>query len=575
MTLKPSLMGGAAFGVLIALGSGLQVQAAAAHHKKALHPHPAHEARADGTAAEIRELKDEVRALEARLDAQAADTSQTQAQVQQAQATAQAAQQEIQTAQDQDADATAAVIQSIPTQVASAVDAAKPKTDAFYYKGIKITPGGFLEAASIYRSKSLASDIASPFNSIPFASSKTGHEDETKFSERQSRVSFLAQGNVTPDMQLGMYGEFDFQGGAQTANYNESNSFNPRVRHLYGTVDWTDSGWHLLAGQNWSLATLNAKGITPRNEVTPPQIDAQYVPGFVWTRQPQVRLTKDFGKTLWLAVSVENPETTFTGSVPATVTSLIANGSGIYSGPSGSTAPAAAGGGTAAIPTTATQSLNHLPDVVAKAAYEANIYGRSIHAEVFGIGRAFTDRIGTASNTVYGGGIGVGLIVPVLPGLLDAQASGLSGKGIGRYGSSQLPDVTFRSDGRIEPIQETDFLVGATLHPTKMLDIYAFGGEEKEQRQAYNAVGNPFGYSTSAYSNAGCYTEGGSCSAVARFVQQGTIGFWDRIYQGPFGRLQFGVQYSYTERHSFADLARRQPLASDNMIFTSLRYYPF
>ncbi len=375
-----------------------------------------------------------------------------------------------------------------------------------------------------------------------------------------------------------MYGEFDFQGGAQTANYNESNSFNPRVRHLYGTVDWNDSGWHLLGGQTWSLATLNSKGITPRNEVTPPQIDAQYVPGFVWTRQPQVRLTKDFGKTLWLAVSVENPETTFTGSVPATVVNTINNGSGIYAGDTGTLSVTTANGVTTVSGVApATQSLNHIPDVVAKAAYEANVYGHSVHAEVFGIGRAFTDRLTTTNSesNVYGGGFGFGLIVPVLPGLLDMQASGLTGKGIGRYGSSQLPDVTFRADGRIEPIQETDFLAGATLHATKMLDIYAFGGEEKDKRQAYNAVGNPFGFGTGAYSNAGCFTEGGSCSAATRFVEQGTIGFWDKLYVGPYGRLQIGVQYSYTERHSFADLAGRQPIASDNMIFTSLRYYPF
>ena len=220
----------------------------------------------------------------------------------------------------------------------------------------------------------------------------------------------------------------------------------------------------------------------------------------------------------------------------------------------------------------ATQSLNHLPDVVAKAAYETNIYGRSVHAEVFGIGRGFTDRVGTNENNVYSGGIGGGLVVPIIPGLFDLQGSGLTGKGIGRYGSSQLPDVTFRPDGRIEPIQETDWLAGGTLHATKMLDVYAFAGQEHENRNSFGAV--PFG-SGASYSNAGCFTEGGSCSAVTRFVQQETLGFWDKFYQGPFGRLQFGVQYSYTERHTFADALGRAPIGSDSMVFTSLRYYPF
>ena len=111
------------------------------------------------------------------------------------------------------------------------------------------------------------------------------------------------------------YGEFDFLGAAQTANSNESNSFTPRIRQLYGTVDWDYWGLHLLAGQNWSLVTMNSKGITQRNEVPPPVIDAQYVPGFAWARQAQLRITKDFDdKQVWLAASLENPQTTFTGT---------------------------------------------------------------------------------------------------------------------------------------------------------------------------------------------------------------------------------------------------------------------
>jgi hypothetical protein len=50
---------------------------------------------------------------------------------------------------------------------------------------------------------------------------------------------------------------------------------------MYGSVDWDNLGLHLLAGQAWSLATLNSQGITPRNEVPPPTIDGQYIPGFV------------------------------------------------------------------------------------------------------------------------------------------------------------------------------------------------------------------------------------------------------------------------------------------------------
>jgi chromosome segregation ATPase len=53
---------------------------------------------------------------------------------QQAQAQVQSAQAQLQATQAQEADAEES-IKSIPSQVAAAVDAAKPKTDKLYYKG--------------------------------------------------------------------------------------------------------------------------------------------------------------------------------------------------------------------------------------------------------------------------------------------------------------------------------------------------------------------------------------------------------------------------------------------------------
>ena len=46
------------------------------------------------------------------------------------------------------------------------------------------------------------------------------------------------------------------------------------------------------------------------------------------------------------------------------------------------------------------------------------------------------------------------------------------------------------------------------------------------------------------------HRRGWTCSAITKSIDQVTVGFWDKFYQGSFGRFQFGVQYSYTE--SFA-----------------------
>ena len=46
------------------------------------------------------------------------------------------------------------------------------------------------------------------------------------------------------------------------------------------------------------------------------------------------------------------------------------------------------------------------------------------------------------------------------------------------------------------------------------------------------------------------------------------------LFQGKFGRIQWGVQYSYTERKAFEGVGGA-PSANENMVFTSFRYYPF
>ncbi len=502
---------------------------------------------------EVNELKAEVAELRAQNGNQAAAQNATQAQVAETQQQVQA----VAASSAQQQQQIAAMPAAIQTQVAQATDKAAEKAhhaDKFYFKGLTITPGGFLEMAGIYRSAFQGNDLASSF-AIPFPNNRAAHTSEGRFSARQSRLSFLAEGQVSQSVKLSMYGEFDFLGGAQTANSNESNSYNPRIRNVYGTIDWNqgDHGWHLLAGQNWSLVTLNSKGITPRNERMPPQIDAQYIPGFTWARQPQIRLTGDFlDHKLWIAVSAENPATTFGGTIPGNVTATQSAGSGFDAANS--------------------LSLNSTPDFVGKVAYEANLGGHSLHIEGLGLARSFKAHLNGAGNVdAHGYGVGGGAILQVLPGLLDVQFSGLSGKGIGRYGSTQLPDVTFDANGDIHPVHEYMMLAGATVHATKMLDLYGFAGEEQQRKAVYGT----FGVGLPTANNGGCFIEGGTCAGNSRRIRQLTFGFWDKIYAGSFGRAQVGIQYSYTQRQLFPGLDDDAPQAHQNMGFLSFRYYPF
>ncbi len=585
MTIKTSLLSSAALGVICALSMVGAADAAAKHKAAAGEP---------SLAEQVKQLQATVESLEQTVQAQAAAQQQSQAataaQLQDAQSRADAA-----TAAAKSAQAKLDMqIQQIPGSVQTAV-AALPKSapttiDKMKYKGITITPGGYLEAAGIYRSKNIESDMASSYAKIPFENAPLSKTQEFRESERQSRLTLLAAGDVTPTMHAVMYGEFDFLGAAQTANSNESNSFTPRTRVLYGTVDWDDLGLHFLAGDNWSLATLNSKGITPRNEVPPPAIDAQYVPGFAWARQPQIRITKDFAdKQGWLAVSLENPQTTFTGTagnqLPAGVSVLdLVGGNGtINPAPVGSAA-------FSGFNTVNTTSLNKLPDLIGKVAFEPDIGGaRPLHVELFGIYRQFYNQItvtaantlglapGVSERTETGGGWGGSVTATVVPKILDLQASFLTGKGIGRYGSSQLSDATLNFDGSVAPIHETMFLVGGTWHTTPKLDVYLFGGQERENSQISSVGTTNYGYGNLAntvFTSAGCTTVGGACSATVRSVAQITGGIWDKAFTGSYGQIRLGLQYSHTWLDAFSG-GGYTPKTSADMIFTSFRYYPF
>ena len=570
MQRKNTLLGGAAICAIASFG----LVAAAGATTPAKHHHH-HMAAAGGGEDKVAALTAEVQTLESRLDAESLAREQLQGQVQSATAQAQAAQADAQAAHQQLAEQ----IQTIPGEVKADVAAAQPHDGKAHSKGVTLTLGGFAAAESVYRSKNEEADIGSSFAKIPFANNPVGHTAEERFTARQSRLSLLAEGDINPDTKAAFYTELDFLAGPQTGNSNESNSFSPRIRNVYGTLDMGNV--EILAGQNWSLATMNTKGITPRNELPPATIDAQYVVGFTWARQPQLRITDSFAdKQVWAAVSIENPQTTLGAAATGTTGGTSVSGLTVTTGEAS----------TSQFDSANTLTLNHIPDVVGKLAIEPNLGGsRPIHAEVYGIYRSYYDRVnvtganvlglpvGVANQNTDGGGIGGGVTWTVVPKLLDVQASGLTGRGIGRYGSGQLSDAIVGPNGALKPIPETMYLFGATLHPTPALDLYAYYGSEKENAVATVISGKGYGYGSPTASNLSlaCATEGATCAPDLQQETQWVGGLWDKIYTGPFGQVRVGLQYSYTQLTGFAGATGGAPKTNDNMIFTSFRYYPF
>ncbi len=474
--------------------------------------------------------------------------------------------------QQLEAQQSAAPPPAAPVSGAGSVPAAAGSAPSWKAGPVTLTFGGFTAFEGLYRDKNQSADIGSNYNtSIPFNYQTNDHIDETRFSARQSRISLLAQGPSYDGLTGEGYFETDFLSAGASSNSAESNSYTLRVRHFYGVLRDSDSEWYLLAGQNWSLATLygNAQ-LNPRSERIPQTIDAQYVVGFNWTRNPQLRLVKNFGKVASFGLSVESPQASF------------------YTGCNGVASPAPAGCGSVSalvnnaggslFASTQNYSIDFAPDIVAKFALDPG-YG---HYEVYGLARGFRDRspataAGT-NNTAWGGSIGAGMILPLGP-TLEFQASGLAGSGNGRYGSAQLPDATIKPDGTVTAIKEWQGLLGLVFKPTSLWTFYLYGGEESASRTAYtNAAGTlGYGYGSYLYDNAGCYSLTGSastCIANTRSVAMGTLGTWWKVYQGDIGNFQIGLEYSYLERHTFSGVGG-DPIANIGMGFVSFRWYPY
>jgi hypothetical protein len=542
---------------------------------------------------------------------------------------------------------------------------------AIRFKGITLTPGGFVEAATIDRQRALSSDINTPFNSIPYPANSTGKLSELNFTARQSRLSLLAETRIGSAKINGYY-ESDFLGAGVTSNNRQSNSYVLRVRQAFGRVEF-DNGWAFTGGQMWGLITEDRKGIINRQEWLPAVVDPNYVVGFNWQRAPGLRLVKSFGDKFALAVSAENPQATVGGrgfSTYTTPTGTASQNSFVF-------APGAGGGLYDAFDTTG-YSINKTPDFIFKAALDPG-WG---HYEVFGVVSTFRNRVypcavvsiqapttGTASvslngdtytgtyttavlagagaivnpnctNTTpsaagayndsrTGGGGGFHARAPIIGKKLEAGLSGMYGVGTGRFASAQLPDATIRPDGTLAPIHNATWLGSLEWHVTPKFDIYGYLGGEYAGRAAYTGyqsvtgttnnvpvtvsftdpvtgITSSFiypeaqtswktsttgigGYGSPLANNSGCSSEsapaatgtpsgGGTCAGDTRYISEGTLGFWHKMYQGEKGRVQWGVQYSYVYRTGWSgnnggSATSVSPHAVDNMVWTSFRYY--
>jgi hypothetical protein len=475
------------------------------------------------------QLQQQIDTMQRQLNAMQAQLAQTKAQAAAAKQQANAAQQQADAAQQQ-ASAAQQTLPNIPQNLYNA-DLPIPTKGPSFFDTVHISlAGSFIAMEGAFRARNENSSGASDpaFGGIPLANSPLYYQNELRFSAQQSRLALAATGDIDPAQHLKAYWENDWLGAGVTANSRESNSYNLRMRQAY--FAYTNDNWatHFSAGQMWSLVTQNRVGILNGTENTPLTIDAQYVAGFNWARQPAIRWVQDWNKVAWFAVSVEAPQTNFVGNgagaiAPAGFTA----GNGLLTPTTVNVNPFSNCNASGLLNNTTQCSINIAPDVVEKVAIDPG-WG---HYEALALQRWFTDNTQPAvggvavagtpwtQKTTFGWGVGGNALVPVWPKFFDVQGSVLYGQGIGRYASGQLGDVVVGPTGTLTPLTEVEFLLGAIAHPWAGGDWYVYYGQEQMQRNAWTVGAVNGGYGNLAYPMALC---AGGGQPVANF--DGTAG---------------------------------------------------
>ncbi|MGA3135735.1 MAG: hypothetical protein ABSC88_07055 [Terracidiphilus sp.] len=413
--------------------------------------------------------------------------------------------------------------------------------DVLHYKGIGITPGGYVAGETVYRTKATGGDIPTAFSSIPYEHADAYSLSEFYGSARQSRVTLLAEGKTNWGTLRGYY-EADWLGTGTSSNNNQSNSYVLRMRILYAQAE-TNNHLKVAGGQLWSLATEGKKGIpsSPSDILTPLTIDPNYVTGFVWTRQYGFRVVKSFDKAAF-GISVENPQLLYTASLAGNTPYAVLGSAGANGGNYNATISACSPSTsivnyTNQVETTSTGatidvavpvyktvnscanvtniSFNQAPDILVKGAFDPG-FG---HYEIFGLvgfahetvypgettnsnlyggltdivtGSAVAPSLTTAGyihDSIVVGGVGGSLRVPVIKDKLTFGVKGLFGPGVGRYGDSTLPDVTANTWGGLEPIHNASGLFTLEATPNPRLVVYLNYGGDYAGREDFGVAG--------------------------------------------------------------------------------------
>jgi len=417
-----------------------------------------------------------------------------------------------------------------------------------------ITPVGFLDFTSVFRSADEGSSIGSSFGSTPYNNVSTGlgKLSEERFSAQNSRIGARIDA-IVHDMKVLAYWESDFLGTQATNASVTSNSNSFRMRLYY--VDLRKGKWEVLGGQSWSMLTPGRVGISPLpSDIFYSQnMDTNYQVGLAWTRAPQFRLVYHPSDIVTLGFALETAEQYGGGS----------SGGGAITLPS-----------LLATPYTNTQidlgaatftPPNLAPDFQAKLAFDPKVNGNLMHIEFAGFISSFkTYNPLTSQNFTTPGGGGEANFNLELVKNFHLIVNTFVSDGGGRYLFGQAPDLIVLPNGAPSPIHADSTLDGFeyTLHNTLLFAYY--GGDY---------IGKDVAIDTTNKNALIGYGYKGSANSQNRAIEEGTFGLNQTFWKNPnYGALSFIAQYSYLFRDPWYASATAPRNAHNNLIFLDLRY---
>jgi hypothetical protein len=413
-----------------------------------------------------------------------------------------------------------------------------------------VTPEGFADFTTVFRSTNAGNGLPTNFGSIPFSNTPAGQLTEIRPSAQATRPAARVDAMVAGAHIIG-YVEFDFLGFVPTNAAVVYNNSAPRLRMAF--VDVRKDKIEILGGQAWTLMAPDRNGLSPLAEdMYYPHLDPDNQLGLVWNRDPQFRFIYHASSAVTMGFSAEEPEQYIGG----------------FGGAGTSVLPAALATPYAAELNNGTTTLNTpnvAPDFVAKLAFDPMIGDHHFHIELAGLERNFKvyDPITKEHFSATGGGGSLNFCLQ-LTNYLKVLAYNFYSDGGGRYIFGQAPDLVIRGDGSISLVRAASTVEGMELQVAKKTLLYAYyGGVYIFKDSAFDPTSKAFvGYGFP-----------GAPTSQNRALQEPTFGLSQTLWKEPrYGSLVLGLQYSYVTRSPWIAPTTGPTTASTNMFYVSLRY---